>query len=101
MYTVEQIREMPAGLELNELVRKLTHTSLVPSMISQDAWYVLQRFCRMHKAYWVLGCENKDGQCSCDIYCDHSESLGLAFGDTAALAICRAIVLAAMRWRLV
>lgn len=103
MFTAKQIREMPMGTELDELVCKLIYSppSLIPSYVNESGyWMALRRFCEIHGAHWCLHSANKNGDYSCDIYRNEetSEYDGEEFGSIAALAICRAIVLAAMRW---
>ena len=99
MYTVEQIREMPVGSELRELVYTLTGLAV----LDRDALRILECFCDKHQANWNLNSIDIDGNYSCDIYrdTDTPQCCGYKFGDTAALAIYRAIIVAAIQWRLV
>jgi len=101
MFTAEQIRKLRPGLQFDELVRKLTSTvPLDPSYENSDAFGALINFCEIHKAHWDLHSADKDGKYRCDIYCRLNEGGDHELGSTVSLAICRAIVIAAMRWGL-
>lgn len=97
MYTMQQIREMPAGSNLNGLVFKLTEYR--ERTLDQDALRILECFCKIHKAHWNLNSADEDSNYSCNLYRDDdTEHCCYEFGSTAALAIFRAIVITAMRW---